>query len=417
MSLRIAVVLGVAVSLCSTALSADESPKTSPNAAATAMGLPADWSKEIELPTIVRTSNGGSFSVPASKLKLWVEQGWLLARFDAEPRGLEWEIVLAQATNPEPPTVKISERPRQFEVIYGPYFIRENYGWLRARREAKTAESPPWPGMPIDNDAKKGQTLPYGGRGPEVRTQWQVGDWRWLAFGLRDRGSGQERYDIWMRLAHRDLPPVAGATSGGYSSPDGIMDFSISGFSGHIEQDLFLARRSTDTAEDVARLVAEAANGKDGLIGKPAPRIAAENWINVAADTDGAELLKGKPALILFWSPRDASAGPRLWDCEQLYRRFKDRGFVVVALYPPRDSKDAPELAKAKDVSFAVGSDANAAQGVRSMENAINFKARSSPACFLIDKTGKVVWGNSKTPPTAEQIEAVLKDAESKQVP
>jgi peroxiredoxin len=137
----------------------------------------------------------------------------------------------------------------------------------------------------------------------------------------------------------------------------------------------------------------------------------------VPEGVDGGELLKDKIVLVMFWSSRDAEAGQRLWDCEQLYRKLKDRGFVVVALHPPRDNKEAAELAKEKDVSFALASDSNAAQGVRSMGNAINFKARSSPACFLIDKSGKVVWGNSKTPPAAEQIEALLKEPESKQVP
>src|SRR6266436_6759872 len=39
-------------------------------------GLAADWKLEKEIPAI----DGGSIQIPATKLTVWVEQGWLVAR-------------------------------------------------------------------------------------------------------------------------------------------------------------------------------------------------------------------------------------------------------------------------------------------------------------------------------------------------
>jgi peroxiredoxin len=389
--------------LCQRAALAEDQEKQ-PEPAKAVAGLPADWSKDVDLPTEIPAPNGRTFKQPASKLKLWAEQGWLVAQFESK-RGLEWKIVLAQAKNPVPPLVKVSGFG--FEVTYGPYWIREDIGHLRIWREVKTAESPAWPGVPLEKDAK---TTLLNTIGKIVRAYWLEGEWNWLGVGLQDRATGIERYDIWVRLRHRDLPKLPGQAISAVGASD-VEDFTYFDLTGHLEPDLFTIRRNMETAASVARMLEKAKTkaSPDSIVEKDAPKIFAETWLNVPEGTDGADAMKDKPALVVFWSSRDEGAGQLIWDCEQLYRKFKDRGFAVVGLRPQRDREQAAALIKERDVSFPIGSDSNRAQGLASMGNAQNFKARFSPACFLIDKSGKVVWGNSKTAPTAEQIEALLK--------
>src|SRR6476469_3052638 len=79
---------------------ADKSPP-----AATSAGLPNDWKKEIDVPEV----QGAAGGLPASKLKLWVEQGWLVARYETPDRGFEWQVVLAQAKDLNPPDVRFDK--------------------------------------------------------------------------------------------------------------------------------------------------------------------------------------------------------------------------------------------------------------------------------------------------------------------
>jgi hypothetical protein len=65
--------------------------------------LKEGWQKEVDIP---EAANIRGIIVPATKLKLWVEQGWLVARYDSPERGREWQIVLAQAKDPEEPQVQ-----------------------------------------------------------------------------------------------------------------------------------------------------------------------------------------------------------------------------------------------------------------------------------------------------------------------
>jgi peroxiredoxin len=397
----------------SAALAAEPEKESGGEKAAT--GLPADWFKEYEIPGVTDPQTG-TVRQQKSTLRLWEELGWLNAKYERPEQGLQWQVVLARATDPKPPEVRIDGGLMPgFEVKYGPYWLRDHRGSLRMLREKKTADSPTWPPMPIDKQATKitFATLNFLDGQTHALMTWRIGDWLWLAAGLRDNAANQERYDIWMRLQHRDLP-LSGRSLGSMISGSGFaVDFTEVQQRGHYEADLFLATRSLANEDDVARLIAEAklksANDPNVIVGKPAPKIVAENWVNVPEGTNAVDLMKDTPTLVMFWSARDAEAGQRMWECEQLYRKFKDRGFVVLALHPTRDSKEADEIVKVKDVSFPVGSDSNAAQNVRSGANALSFRARSSPACFLIDKTGKVTWGNSKALPTAEQIEALLK--------
>src|SRR5436190_526571 len=61
----------------------------------------------------------------------------------------EKELVLARASDPARPKIKVDDE--LVEVQYRGYLIREGAaGWLRAHRERKSVESPPWPSESLD---------------------------------------------------------------------------------------------------------------------------------------------------------------------------------------------------------------------------------------------------------------------------
>src|SRR5262249_25066327 len=95
--------------------------------------LKEGWQKEVEIPEFKLRMT----AVAGSKLKLWVEQGWLVARYDSSNRGREWQVVLAQAKNAEEPKIKFDDRPG-FDLDYDRYYIREHFGHLTLLREPKT---------------------------------------------------------------------------------------------------------------------------------------------------------------------------------------------------------------------------------------------------------------------------------------
>lgn len=109
--------------------------------------LSADWSLVEELPAIPN-SDGGTL-IPAERLKLTVEQGWLVARFEAG-NDLQWSIVLARITGSNPPIVHVDPQLRSINVRYESYFIRENSGRLRVNRQKKAADVDDWPTQSLE---------------------------------------------------------------------------------------------------------------------------------------------------------------------------------------------------------------------------------------------------------------------------
>ena len=71
----------------------------------------------------------------AAKLKLWVEQNWLVVRRE-KPNGYwDWQIVLALVADKNPPQVMLGDRGA-IEIKYGQSFIREAAGSIaRAARK------------------------------------------------------------------------------------------------------------------------------------------------------------------------------------------------------------------------------------------------------------------------------------------
>ncbi|MEI9812631.1 MAG: TlpA disulfide reductase family protein [Acidobacteriota bacterium] len=153
------------------------------------------------------------------------------------------------------------------------------------------------------------------------------------------------------------------------------------------------------------------------LEGKPAPSLAAPEWIG--AKPPALAAYRGKPVLVFFWAhwcPDCKAQAPILG---RLMSRYGPRGLQLIA--PTRyygyvaEGEDAtpavekPYIAKIRDQYYAPLASAPAP-----LSNAIfeAYGCSTTPTLALIDKQGIVRWyhpGNATEAELAQRIEALLK--------
>jgi thiol-disulfide isomerase/thioredoxin len=344
-------------------------------------GLPADWKSEKEIPAI----DGGSIQIPAMKLTVWVEQGWVVARLETEAGDLEWHVVLARATDAQPPKVHVDPKFGCPSVEYGAYFVRENFGHLRIMRERKHDKSPAWI-MP-DADPKQTQRCMVLNR----TFVQAAGDWCWLT-----SGPSKNKPDVRIRFQHKDLGKK-GYGGTGIQGSGGLGHVFYGDATCQDEGDLLIANRMPSF---VAALILQAQKLKKEMGDKPAPALAAKQWLNTAGEL-GLDQFKGKVVLLDFWGQWCAPCVKNLPSVEELHVKYKDKGLVVIGVHSADQSEKLEDFLKEKKVTFPVMID----QGT----TAKRYVIQAWPTYFLIDKAGKVSWGFANDLPSNTQIEELLR--------
>jgi thiol-disulfide isomerase/thioredoxin len=153
------------------------------------------------------------------------------------------------------------------------------------------------------------------------------------------------------------------------------------------------------------------------LEGKPAPSLAATEWIG--AKPPALSGYRGKPVLLFFWAHWCSDCKAQAPIMARLMQRYGPRGLQMIA--PTRyygyveggeDAKPAqekPYIAKIRDQYYAPLKSAPVP-----LSNAIfeAYGCSSTPTIALIDKQGIVRWyhpGNATETELAQRIEALLK--------
>jgi len=95
--------------------------------------------------------------------------------------------------------------------------------------------------------------------------------------------------------------------------------------------------------------------------------------------------LRGKAVFLNFWATWCPPCKQEMPSMERLYRRYKDRGFTVLAV--SIDTADAATVArfvKKLSLTFPIGLDPK-------MEVANRYTVRALPSSFLLDRNGTTV--------------------------
>lgn len=336
--------------------------------------------------------------IPEVRILLWVEKGWLNVRRTTWDDELEWQVVLARASDPERPVIKIDEKQSSLELTYRGYFIRENgLGKIRIYREPKSADSPEWPLIKFEPwEFQQSRAM---GRFLE---SFESDYWTWL-----QAGPTAERRDLWLKFCR----------AGGINA-DGTMGVSVANYGGildeaskdraraHVESDLIVATRLTPgTAEH-------------GIAGAPlqkrlpvetAPALAEGKWLNsdkpVVLDN-----LKGKYVIVGFWAGWSESSVKKLKQMQVLHTDFERRGLKVIGVHSAHKADNVEEILRTNGVTFPVMIDIapEKPMGFVPGETASRYRVDSLPAFFLIDTEGDVSSGYGIAPLPKEMIAELL---------
>ncbi len=138
-------------------------------------------------------------AIPGDAFDVWVQNGWLHAKRSNELKGLDWQIILARVSGPDPPNISLVDGAPVFELSYlgGRYFIRDTLNSLRCVRERKGAEHC----LPRKTFFGGGAHSMGWGRSKVPQFQklelsaWQEGEWIFAGSGPDD-----QRFDVMVRL-------------------------------------------------------------------------------------------------------------------------------------------------------------------------------------------------------------------------
>ncbi|MHC4203122.1 MAG: TlpA disulfide reductase family protein [Planctomycetota bacterium] len=131
-----------------------------------------------------------------------------------------------------------------------------------------------------------------------------------------------------------------------------------------------------------------------------APELDMSRWIGPSLSLDE---LREKVVILDIWGLSCAPCIAALPDVQKVYKKFKDKGLVVIAVHGwGGDFKKISQFIEENNYSFPVGIDAG--MTVR------NYAVFGVPSYYLIDKKGCLVWGPEHEIPSEELIESMLEE-------
>lgn len=115
-------------------------------------------------------------------------------------------------------------------------------------------------------------------------------------------------------------------------------------------------------------------------VGEPPPEI---NLPDLNGKKVSLAALRGKVVVVDFWASWCAPCKEEMPVLEALYKRYKDKGLVVIGVSVDNDLANAKKFVSGVKVSFPIVHDAGHAV-------ADKFKPPRMPTSYVIDKAGKV---------------------------
>ena len=133
-------------------------------------------------------------------------------------------------------------------------------------------------------------------------------------------------------------------------------------------------------------------------LGKDALPLSSSKWIGSSAN--GLEDLRGKVVLLEFWATDCAPCIKAMPKVENLCQTYRDKGFEAVGVHPPIDAAEVEMFLKDRNFSYLFCVDTG--------KTAVSYAVTSYPTYYIIDRSGKLVWGPSDELPTNAIVEEFL---------
>lgn len=327
-----------------------------------------------------------------SKCIAWVNEGWLIVERRDVSGDMEWQIVLAKTSNgDEPPTIEPNPKiPGGLRLDFrkGRFFIRDDFGNLRCRRQIKTADAD-WPALTIPvNEPQPGGSL--GGR-PDRMNYFRVNHgWQFIAHGMKD-----ERAELVLRMCRFD--PEESGGIGSSSNRSDVVHTRVSGPPKSADRfpqpatilddrELLIVQRDREVDAQRRRATREQLEAdRKKLVGAAAPEISAGKWLNSPQPLSLKEL-KGKVVLVYFAGDYNKRVADDLTHIQALHEKFREQGFEAVGVVSADDAGYYSVFLFESGVKVPLALDDG--------QTAERFLMTSGPCCFLIGRDGAITAGH-----------------------
>ena len=351
-------------------------------AASEAAATPA-WRDSVDLPTSI----GGS-------VQAQLRQGWLHAwRVDAEGQEL-WHTILGRADQPGR-----VEKTNPFTVVVhhpdGQSHIRDDLNRNRLSGHRQALVSEPFPGLETDiGDPTAQSTYRSAEKPPRTHlTRWQRDYWVWA-------GSGPS--DALLHTVVRLAPILTIPQRKTLEKPTAEQAIL------HWDRAEFTDDGQTFSVRYISPREMEVMHQRHTLDQGAAPfEIDIERWVAPVVGYEESPLnslaqLQGKVVLLDFWATWCSPCVEKLPYVAELYERYRDQGFIVIALHSADRADNLDNYVGQHDYPFPIALDTG--------ETARRYGVVGIPHYILIGRDNRIVpieaLGNQ--PPTEEQIKALL---------
>ena len=162
-------------------------------------------------------------------------------------------------------------------------------------------------------------------------------------------------------------------------------------------------------AEDLEKRKQEIADQRLSLVGKPAPAIRAEKWLNTEP-LDWTQL-RGKLTVLHFfaeWSPASVGEIPRILNWR---KEHPAEGLVFLGVHAAAASDEKlNRLIQERAIEYPIAIDQPIRQGASWGETFANYRVTALPRCVLVDGEGKVALEGALDEVLAEAVRRVEKE-------
>ena len=347
--------------------------------ASEATATPA-WRDSVDLPASI----GGS-------VQAQLREGWLHAwRVDADGQEL-WHTILGRADQPGR-----LEKTNPFTVVVhhpdGQSYVRDDTNRNRLSGYRQTLVDEPFPGLETEagDSAVQLQSTFRSAEEPSTHlTRWQRDQWVWAG-----SGPTQSRLHTVVRLAPILTVPQR-QTLEKPTADQAILQWDRAEFTD--DGQTFSVRYISPREKEVM-------HQRHALDRGAVPfEIDIEHWLAPVVGYEESPLnslaqLQGKVVLLDFWATWCSPCIEKLPYVAELYERYRDQGFIVIALHSADRADNLDTFVGRHDYPFPIAFDTG--------ETARRYGVGGIPHYILIGRDNRIALVDEL--PTEEQIKALL---------